>query len=114
VFTHGGRKETEWTVFDWCRRAEELGAGEILLTSWDKDGTKSGFDCEQLAEITAAVNIPVIASGGGGTMQHFVDAAVIGHASAVLAASVFHFGQIDIMELKRYMDKAGVPVRLNV
>ena len=114
VFTHGGRKETEWTVIDWCRRAEELGAGEILLTSWDKDGTKSGFDCQQLAEITAAVNIPVIASGGGGTMQHFVDAATVGHASAVLAASVFHFGQIDIMELKRYMDKAGVPVRLNV
>lgn len=114
VFTHGGRNETEWTVLDWCRRVEELGAGEILLTSWDRDGTKSGFDCVQLDQITSSVSIPVIASGGGGTMQHFADAALIGHASAVLAASVFHFGQIDIMDLKHYMDKAGIPVRLDI
>jgi imidazole glycerol-phosphate synthase subunit HisF len=114
VFIYGGRKETELKTVDWCKRAEELGAGEILLTSWDKDGTKSGFDDELLREVTSTVNIPVIASGGGGAMDHFVTAAKYGRASALLAASVFHFGEINIMELKKYMAKNGVAVRLDV
>jgi imidazole glycerol-phosphate synthase subunit HisF len=114
VFTHGGRKETDWKVTDWCKKVEELGAGEILLTSWDKDGTKSGFDDELLSCVSSLVNIPVIASGGGGTMDHFVSAAKTGKASAILAASVFHFGEINIMELKKYMAKNGVNVRLDI
>lgn len=113
VFIYGGRKETEYSVEDWCRICEEKGAGEILLTSWDKDGTKSGFDDELLAKVTTAVKIPVIASGGGGKMEHFVSAVKNGHASALLAASVFHFGEIDIMQLKQYMAKQGINVRLD-
>ena len=114
VFTHGGRKETELKVVDWCKKVEELGAGEILLTSWDRDGTKSGFDNELLRKVSDSLNIPVIASGGGGTMQHFVDAAKIGRASAILAASVFHFGEINIMDLKKYMSENGIDVRLDI
>jgi len=114
VFIYGGREETELKTVDWCKRVEELGAGEILLTSWDKDGTKDGFDNKLLKEVTDNVNIPVIASGGGGTMQHFVDGVTEGHSSALLAASVFHFGEIDIMDLKRYMADKGVPVRLDI
>ncbi|HOV14668.1 MAG TPA: imidazole glycerol phosphate synthase subunit HisF [Spirochaetota bacterium] len=114
VFTHGGRKETEWKVVDWCKKAESLGAGEILLTSWDKDGTKSGFDNQLLREVSNTLNIPVIASGGGGTMEHFVTAAKEGNASAILAASVFHFGEIKIKDLKEYMAKNGVNVRLDI
>jgi cyclase len=112
VFIYGGRTETEWKVTDWCRKVRDLGAGEILLTSWDKDGTKSGFDDDLLAQVTQKVDIPVIASGGGGTMDHFVSASKTGGASGILAASVFHFGEIKIYDLKKYMAEKGVPVRL--
>jgi len=114
VFIYGGRKETELETVDWCKKAEELGAGEILLTSWDRDGTKEGFDDQLLKKVTSCVNIPVIASGGGGKKEHFVSAVKNGCASALLAASVFHFGEIDIMDLKKYMDNKGVHVRLDV
>lgn len=114
VFIYGGRKETELDTVNWCKKAEELGAGEILLTSWDRDGTKEGFDDRLLKKITSRVNIPVIASGGGGTKEHFVSAVKKGGASALLAASVFHFGEINIMDLKRYMNDRGIPVRLDV
>lgn len=114
VFIYGGREETELRTVDWCKQAEHLGAGEILLTSWDRDGTKMGFDNELLKKVIDKVSIPVIASGGGGEMQHFVDGVKQGHASALLAASVFHFGEIKIMDLKRYMADHGVDVRLDV
>ncbi len=114
VFIYGGRKETELETVNWCKKAEELGAGEILLTSWDRDGTKEGFDDQLLKKVTSCVNIPVIASGGGGKKEHFVSAVKNGCASALLAASVFHFGEIDIMDLKKYMDNKGVHVRLDV
>lgn len=114
VFIYGGRKETELKTIEWCKKAEELGAGEILLTSWDRDGTKEGFDNKLLKNITSVVNIPVIASGGGGKKEHFVSAVKQGGASALLAASVFHFGEINIMDLKKYMHKNGIPVRLDV
>jgi imidazole glycerol-phosphate synthase subunit HisF len=114
VFIYGGRKETELKTADWCKHAEDLGAGEILLTSWDKDGTKAGFDIELLKKVTSIVNIPVIASGGGGKNEHFVSAVKEGKASALLAASVFHFGEINIMELKKYMHENGINVRLDV
>lgn len=114
VFIYGGREETELNTIDWCKKVEELGAGEILLTSWDRDGTKSGFDVELLNKVTSNVKIPVIASGGGGKMEHFVSAVKKGGASAVLAASVFHFGEINIIELKKFMKKEGISVRLDV
>ncbi len=114
VFIYGGRKQTEYKVLDWCLEVESLGAGEILLTSWDKDGTKSGFDDELLKKVTDRVKIPVIASGGGGKPEHFVSAAKVGGATGILAASVFHFGEINIMDLKRYMSSNGVNVRLDI
>lgn len=114
VFIYGGRKETELDTLSWCKKAEKLGAGEILLTSWDRDGTKEGFDNKLLKKITSCINIPVIASGGGGKKEHFVSAVKKGGVSALLAASVFHFGEINIMELKKYMYKEGIPVRLDI
>jgi len=111
VFTHGGREPTGWDAVDWARRAERLGAGEILLTSMDRDGTKSGFDCELTAEVASAVNIPVIASGGVGTLRHLVEGVVDGGADAVLAASIFHFGEHSIAEAKAAMTDAGISVR---
>lgn len=114
VFIYGGRKETELKTVEWCKTAQDLGAGEILLTSWDRDGTKEGFDNVLLKKVTSMVNIPVIASGGGGTKEHFVTAVKEGGASALLAASIFHFGEIDIMDLKKYMYENGINVRLDV
>ncbi len=114
VFIYGGRTNTGKRVVDWCRECEELGAGEILLTSWDRDGTKNGFDNTALKRVASQIKIPVIASGGGGKKEHFVSAIKEGNASALLAASVFHFGEIDIMDLKRYMADNGIPVRLDV
>jgi cyclase len=114
VFIYGGREETELDTISWCKKAEELGAGEILLTSWDRDGTKEGFDDILLKKITSSINIPVIASGGGGKKEHFVSAVKEGGASALLAASVFHFGEIDIMDLKEYMNSKNIPVRLDI
>jgi imidazole glycerol-phosphate synthase subunit HisF len=111
VHIHGGRTPTGIDAVAWCVRAAELGAGEVLLTSMDRDGTKAGFDLELLAAVTAEVSIPVIASGGAGTADHLADAAIEGHASAVLAASIFHFGELRIADVKARMADRGVTVR---
>jgi imidazole glycerol-phosphate synthase subunit HisF len=112
VFVSGGRKPTGLRVIDWAREAEERGAGEILLTSMDTDGMRAGFDCELTAMVGTAVQIPVIASGGAGTAQHFVEVFGRGRADAALAASIFHFGVTDSRELKAELRRAGVSVRL--
>lgn len=111
VFTHGGRNSTGLNAVDWARRVAELGAGEILLTSMDRDGTGKGFDLELTRAVSQAVNIPVIASGGVGNLDDLVDGVTKGAADAVLAASIFHFGQHTIGEAKRYMASKGVCVR---
>jgi imidazole glycerol-phosphate synthase subunit HisF len=113
IFTHGGRNETGIEAIGWAKKMADYGAGEILLTSMDKDGTKSGFDIELTRAIADAVTIPVIASGGVGTLEHMVEGIRDGHASAVLAASIFHFGTYSIEETKAYMDAAGVAVRMD-
>ena len=110
VFTHGGRTPTGLDVLDWCRQVESLGAGELLLTSMDRDGTGKGFDVALIRAVCAAVRLPVIASGGVGTLQHFVEGAQAG-ATGLLAASVFHFGTFTIDQVKHAMDDAGLPVR---
>ena len=112
VFTHGGRKATGLDAVDWARKMESLGAGELLLTSMDRDGTKSGFDLGLTRAISDAVSIPIIASGGVGTLQHLVDGVREGRADAVLAASIFHFGEYTVDEAKRYMKQYGIEVRL--
>ena len=112
VYVNGGRKPTGRRVLDWAREAEERGAGEILLTSMDADGTRNGFDCELTAAVGSALRIPVIASGGAGTAQHFADVFSAGCADAALAASIFHFGIADVRELKQELANQGVPVRL--
>jgi len=112
VFTHGGRTPTGLDAIDWAKRMAEYGAGEILLTSMDRDGTKQGFDLALTKAVSDAVRIPVIASGGVGTLDHLVDGVVQGGATAVLAASIFHFGTHSVAEAKRHMARAGVPVRL--
>lgn len=112
IFTHGGRKETGIDAVAWAKKMADYGAGEILLTSMDRDGTKDGFELGVTRAITDAVNIPVIASGGVGNLQHLVDGVVIGGADAVLAASIFHFGQHTVPEAKQYMARQGVEVRL--
>ncbi len=112
VFTHGGRKETGIDAIEWAKRMAEYGAGEVLLTSMDKDGQKTGFDLELTRSVSDAVSIPVVASGGVGNLQHLVDGVKIGHASAVLAASIFHFGTHTIGEAKDYFQKSGIPVRV--
>ena len=111
VFTHGGRKNVGWEAVEWAQRAERLGAGEILLTSMDKDGTRDGYDLELTRAISSTVRIPVIASGGAGRLEHFYEALTTGGASAVLAASLFHFGQYKIGEVKNYLRGRGVVVR---
>jgi cyclase len=111
VFTHGGRNPTGLDAVEWAKRMETYGAGEILLTSMDRDGTKAGFDVELTRAIADAVSIPVIASGGVGTLDHMVEGVREGHASAVLAASIFHFGEYSIAEAKEHMAAAGVAVR---
>jgi imidazole glycerol-phosphate synthase subunit HisF len=112
IFTHGGRRATGIDVLAWARRMVDYGAGEILLTSMDRDGTRDGFDLALTRAVSESVAVPVIASGGVGTLQHLVDGVVEGHADAVLAASIFHFGEYTIGDAKRYMASNGVEVRL--
>jgi len=113
IFTHGGRRPTGIDAVDYAREVTSLGAGEILLTSMDRDGAKIGFDIELTRAVADAVDVPVIASGGVGTLDHLVEGVREGHASAVLAASIFHFGEFTIPQAKRYMAKAGIPMRLD-
>jgi cyclase len=111
VYTHGGRKDTGLDAVDWARRVAALGAGEILLTSMDRDGTKIGFDLELTRAVANAVDVPVIASGGVGTLEHLADGITQGGADAVLAASIFHYGQHTVAEAKSLMAARGIPVR---
>jgi cyclase len=111
VFTHGGRRATGLDAVEWAREMTRRGAGEILLTSMDRDGTRQGFDCDLTRAVSDAVRVPVIASGGVGALDHFVAGVLEGRASALLAASVFHFGLFSIAEVKAHMAAAGIPVR---
>ncbi len=111
VYKNGGRIDTGLDAIEWAMKADRLGAGEILLTSMDCDGTKAGYDLEVTSQIAKNVSIPVIASGGAGTMEHFYDALTIGGADAALAASLFHYKELEIMELKKYLSERGVSVR---
>ena len=113
VYTHGGRNATELDAVEWAVRGVELGAGEILLTSMDADGTCAGYDCELTRRVSDAVSVPVIASGGAGTLEHLAEVLGKGHADAVLAASIFHFGTYTIPEAKRFLRERGIPVREN-
>ena len=113
VFTHGGRRATGLDAVQWAQRVAALGAGEILLTSMDKDGTRSGFDLALTRAVSESVHIPVIASGGVGSLQDLVDGVTLGSADAVLAASIFHFGQHTVGEAKRYMSERGICVRMD-
>jgi len=112
VFTHGGRTPTGLDAVQWARRVVELGAGEILLTSMDRDGTREGFDLQLTRAVSDAVPVPVIASGGVGNLQHLADGVLIGRADAVLAASIFHFGEFTLRQAKQYLDARGIPMRL--
>ena len=112
VFTHGGRNRTGLNVVEWAKRVQALGAGEILLTSMDRDGTKNGFDLPLTRAVSDAVTIPVIASGGVGNLDHLADGVSIGHADAVLAASIFHFGEYTVQQAKQAMRARGIEVRL--
>jgi cyclase len=112
VFVRSGTADAARDAVEWAREAEARGAGEILLTSMDRDGTRAGFDCELTAAVSDAVNIPVIASGGAGELAHFTDVFTRGHADAALAASIFHFADTGVSDLKRYLQTEGIPVRL--
>jgi cyclase len=113
VFTHGGRRSSGLDAIAWARRVVELGAGEILLTSMDRDGTRAGFDLELTRAVADAVPVPVIASGGVGTLQHLADGVTLGGADAVLAASIFHFGEFTVQQAKDYLAARGITMRLN-
>ncbi|MDG1518144.1 MAG: imidazole glycerol phosphate synthase subunit HisF [Flavobacteriales bacterium] len=112
VFLRGGRDRTELNLFEWAKEVEERGAGEILFTSMNHDGTKSGFANEELARLSESLNIPIIASGGAGTMEHFKDTFIEGKSDAALAASIFHFKEISIPDLKGYLKQEKIPIRL--
>jgi cyclase len=112
VFTHGGRRPTGLDAVDWARRMQALGAGEILLTSMDRDGTRAGFDLALTRAVCDAVDVPVIASGGVGNLQHLADGVLQGRADAVLAASIFHFGEFTVLQAKQYMAARGIEMRL--
>ncbi len=111
VHTHGGKKPTDRKLFSWAKEGQERGAGEILFTSMDNDGTKNGFAIDPLVKLNSMLSIPVIASGGAGTREHFIDAFVLGKADAALAASIFHFGEIPIPELKDFLKSNAIPIR---
>jgi cyclase len=111
VFTHGGRTDEGINAVEWAVRGEELGAGEILLTSMDTDGVQTGFDCALTRAVSRATHIPVIASGGAGTLEHFLEVLTTGEADAALAASIFHYGTYTVNDLKEFLDKNGIPVR---
>ena len=112
VFTHGGRKPTGKDVIKFIIKMQQMGAGEILLTSMDRDGTKKGYDLDLTKKVSNSVNIPVIASGGVGNLEHLYQGIKIGRASAVLAASIFHYGEFSIQDAKKYLDSKGIPVRI--
>ena len=112
VFTHGGRNNTGIDVLEFAKKMEDSGAGELLVTSMDRDGTQVGYDIELMSKISFIVNIPVIASGGVGNLDHFVEGIKLGNASAVLAASIFHYGKYSVREAKEYLDSKGIPVRI--
>ncbi len=112
VYTHGGRKSAGRDAVEWAREGAQRGAGEILLTSMDRDGTKDGYDLEVTRAISDAVSIPVIASGGAGTLEHLYEGIAVGHADAVLAASIFHFGEFTIRQTKEYLKNRGIEVRI--
>ena len=112
VFTHGGRNNSRIDVLNYAKKMEENGAGELLVTSMDRDGTKVGYDIELMSKISNQVNIPIIASGGVGNLDHLVEGIKVGNASAVLAASIFHFGKHSIKDAKKYLDLKGIPVRI--
>lgn len=112
VFTHGGRKATGLNAIEWAKKMQALGAGEILLTSMDRDGTRNGFDIALTRAVSDAISIPVIASGGVGNLDHLVDGILQGHADAVLAASIFHYGEFTVQQAKQYMQQHGIEVRL--
>ena len=112
VYARSGQAGTSRDAVEWAREATERGAGEILLTSIDRDGTKAGFDCEMTAAVSDAVNIPVIASGGAGTFEHFAEVFEFGHADAALAASIFHFNEHSVADLKQFLAERKIPVRI--
>ena len=112
IFTHGGRNNTGIEAIEFARKMEESGAGELLVTSMDRDGTQIGYDNDLMFKISSIVNIPTIASGGVGNLDHLVDGIKLGNASAVLAASIFHYGKYTIQEVKQYLDSKGIPVRI--
>ena len=112
VFTHGGRKPTGLDCMEWVKKMQDYGAGEILLTSMDRDGTKKGYDLDLTKRVSKLVKLPVIASGGVGNLEHLYQGLKIGEASAALAASIFHFGEYTILEAKQYLDSKGIPVRI--
>ena len=112
IFTHGGRNNTGIDAIEFAKKIEDAGAGELLVTSMDRDGTQVGYDIELMTKISSRVNIPVIASGGVGNLDHLVDGIKLGNASAVLAASIFHYGKYSVKEAKEYLDSKGIPVRI--
>ena len=112
VFTHGGRNNTGLDALEFAKKMQDSGAGELLVTSMDRDGTQVGFDIDLTSKISSKVNIPIIASGGVGNLDHLVDGIKIGNASAVLAASIFHYGKYSVKEAKEYLNSKGIPVRI--
>ena len=112
VFTHGGRNNTNIDAIEFSKKMEDSGAGELLVTSMDRDGTQIGYDIDLMSKISSKVNIPLIASGGVGNLDHLVDGIKLGKASAVLAASIFHYGKHSVQEAKEYLDSKGIPVRI--
>jgi len=112
VFTHGGRNNTGINAIEFAKKMEKCGAGELLITSMDRDGTQAGYDIDLMNKISSTINIPVIASGGVGNLDHLVDGIKLGKASAVLAASIFHYGKYSVKEAKQYLDSKGIPVRI--